>query len=305
MKTVVSYLGGVPPSQKVSHKTQLLQRFVDGVNACGDRGIAYQGHQVINSDIAVIQGWVHEGSGSSKHLMLRRSVIETQKKLKKKTIIIDSNLFNYKGMDNLHWYQRYSADGVFPTTGDYFDKHPDPSRWQQISKDMDVSLKDWRTSGDHILICTQRNGGWSMKGLTVVNWLDAVVQKLQGYTDRPIIVRSHPGDRNAIVYLNSNNKKYKLSTNKSLIDDLTGAWAVITYNSSPGVAAAIEGVPTFVTDPNFKDSQACDVSNFNLADIENPQMKDRQPWIEKIAMCHWKISELQNGSAWRHMRMYV
>lgn len=305
MKTVVAYLGGVPPSQKISHKTDLLQKFVDGVNACGDRGIAYQGHQVINSNVAVIQGWVHEGSGNAKHLMLRKSVLETQKKLKKKTIIIDSNLFNYKGIDNLHWYQRYSADGVFPSTGDYFWNNPDPKRWQQISRDMDVVLKDWRKSGNHVLICTQRNGGWSMKGLTVVNWLDAIISQIRKHTDRPIVVRSHPGDKNAVVYLNQSNRPYTLSTNKSLVEDLQNAWAVVTYNSSPGVAAAMEGVPPFVTDPNPLDSQAYDVSNFSLADIENPQMKDRQPWIEKIAMCHWKLSELQTGSAWHHIRNYV
>lgn len=305
MKTVVAYLGGVPPSQKTSHKTDLLLGFVDGVNACGDRGITWQGNQVINANVGVIQGWVHEGSGNAKHLMLRKAVVDTHKKLNKKTVITDSNLFNYKGVDNVLWYQRYSLDGVFPTTGVYFDREIDPKRWQQIGQDLGMTLKDWRSSGNHILICTQRNGGWSMKGVTVVSWLDTVIAQIRQFSDRPIIVRPHPGDKQAAIYLNQPQGKYTLSTNSTLVEDLKDCWAVVTYNSSPGVAAAIEGVPIFITDPAPQTSQAFDVGNFNLADIERPQLKERQRWIEKISMCHWKMSELQDGSAWRHMRNYV
>lgn len=305
MKTVVAYLGGVPPSQKLSHKTEILHKFVNGVNAGGDRGIAYQGHQVINSNVAVIQGWVHEGSGNAKHLTLRKNVIETQNKLKKKTIIIDSNLFNYKDKNHPTHYSRYSANGVFPTTGNYFWDNPDPSRWKQISKDLGISLKEWRNNGDHILICTQRNGGWSMKGVGVVHWLDSVVEQIRKYSDRKIIVRGHPGDKQAPVYLKKDNLHYTVSSNLSILDDFKNAWAVVTYNSSPGVAASIEGIPAFITDPDPRISQAYDVGNYDISKIESPVFKDREKWVEKISMCHWKISELEDGTAWRHIRNYV
>jgi hypothetical protein len=71
------------------------------------------------------------------------------------------------------------------------------------------------------------------------------------------------------------------------------------------VASAIEGIPTFITDPNPKISQAYDVANTDLSTIENPQMFDRQEWVEKLAMCHWNFDELSNGEAWQHMRDYV
>jgi hypothetical protein len=162
---VVSYLGGVPSPHKSPHKTEVLRRFVEGVKKIGDEGVAHSGRDLISCDVGVIQGWVHTGSANSPHLLIRKNVAQNIKN--KHTIIVDSNLFNYKDKNHPIHYSRYSMDGVFPTTGNYFSDNSDPSRWQQISRDLGISLKDWRTKGDHILICTQRNGGWSMQGTSV------------------------------------------------------------------------------------------------------------------------------------------
>lgn len=304
MKTVVSYLGGVPSSQKTSHKTELLRKFVTGVNRVGDRGIAHEGRNILSCDTAVIQGWVHAGSRSAPHLQLRQQVAQTQSRLNKHTVIVDSNLFNYKNKDHPIHYSRYSLDGVFPTTGNYMWDNPNPTRWQQISRDLGISLKDWRTNGSHILICTQRNGGWSMQGLSVPQWLDQIVKDIRKYSDRPIVVRGHPGDKLAKQYLQSKPGVYTVSRNESILNDFKNAWAVITYNSTPGVAASIEGIPAFVTDPKPEISQAYPVANIDLSKIENPEFKDRQGWVEKLSMCHWHFGELENGSAWSHIKTY-
>jgi hypothetical protein len=304
MKIVTAYLAGVPSPHKSPHKVEILKKFVEGVDCAGDRGIAHQGRNILPCDVAVIQGWVHEGSPATPHLQLRKNVADTQKKLEKHTIIIDINLFNYKDNNHPIRYSRYSMDGVFPTTGNYFWDIPDPQRWRQISKDLGITLKDWRTNGNHILICTQRNGGWSMKGLSVSQWLEQTVDEIKKYTDRPIVVRGHPGDKNVKNYLKSKLGRYSVSKNINLIDDFRNAWAVVNYNSTPSVAASIEGIPAFVTDPVPQTSQAYSVANVDLSKIENPELKERQKWIERVAMCHWKFEELSNGSAWQHMRSY-
>jgi hypothetical protein len=303
MKTVVAYLAGVPSAHKSPHKIEVLQRFIAGVNAAGDRGIAHTGNNIIPADVAVIQGWVHDGSPNSPHLMLRKNAATN--KQNKHTIIVDRNLFNYKDKNHPIHYSRYSMDGVFPTTGNYFWDNPDPRRWQQISRDLGIQLKDWRTNGNHILICTQRNGGWSMKGLNVSQWLEKTVDEIKKYSNRPIVVRGHPGDKAAGTYLKSRLSRYTVSTNEHILQDFMNAWAVVTYNSTPGVAASIEGIPAFVTDPVPQTSQAYAVSNYTLSNIENPELKERQQWIEKLSMCHWKFEELSNGSAWQHMRQFV
>jgi hypothetical protein len=303
MKTVVAYLAGVPSAHKSPHKIEVLQRFIAGVNAAGDRGIAHTGNSIIPADVAVIQGWVHDGSPNSPHLMLRKNAATN--KQNKHTIIVDSNLFNYKDKNHPIHYSRYSMDGVFPTTGNYFWDNPDSRRWRQISRDLGIQLKDWRTNGNHILICTQRNGGWSMKGLNVSQWLEKTVDEIKKYSNRPIVVRGHPGDKTAATYLKSKPGRYTVSTNEHILQDFVNAWAVVTYNSTPGVAASIEGIPAFVTDSVPQTSQAYPVSNYTLSNIENPELKERQQWIEKLAMCHWKFEELNNGSAWQHIKTFI
>ena len=299
---VVAYLAGIPPGNKNPEKPEVLSRFVSGVAQFGDAGVLHPGTNLIPCDVAFIQGWSHEHGKSSPHLRLREAVRDYQKQNNNRLLIVDSNLFNYTGKN---FYLRYSFDGVFPTTGNYFWDDPDPARWQQISRDTGISLKPWRSHGNHILICTQRNGGWSMKGMTVLDWLNQTVAEIRKYTNRPIIVRPHPGDKRAREYLNVKSSHWTLSTTAELTADLANAWATVTYNSSPGIASSIEGIPAFITDPTPQTSQAFAVANTDLSKIETPSMFDRQLWIEKIAMCHWNYNELSNGAAWRHMKQFV
>ena len=42
--------------------------------------------------------------------------------------------------------------------------------WLNIQRDLGVSLKPWSINErDTVLLCLQRNGGWSMKGKDVVS----------------------------------------------------------------------------------------------------------------------------------------
>jgi hypothetical protein len=63
------------------------------------------------------------------------------------------------------------------------------------------------------------------------------------------------------------------------------------------------GYHSFITDPSR--SQCSEVSHHKFDKIENPNLFDRQTWLERISMFHWKFSELEDGSAWSHMRKFV
>jgi hypothetical protein len=255
--------------------------------------------------VALIQGFVHEHGKSAPHLQLRQNAVDLQKRTNKRSLIVDSNLFLYADKTNSLHYLRYSFDGVFPTTGFYFDRDIDPSRWEQISRDLGISLKPWRTQGNHILICLQRNGGWSMRGLDVIQWMNSTILEIRKYSKRPIVVRPHPGDKKINGYLKVNHKSVSISTKTDLRDDLHNAWATIVYNSSPSVASIIEGVPAFLTDPQPQHSQSTPVANTDISRIEDPLMIDRQLWIERLSMCHWKFDELKSGAAWKFFRKYI
>ena len=303
--TAVAYYAGIPPNNSNLEKPLILDYFCQGVIAVGDTAVAHKEMSVLDCDVALIQGFVHNNGKQMPHLNLRKSAIDRQYKNGKRSLVVDSNLFLYVNKTNPLHYLRYSFDGVFPTTGFYFDKEIDPSRWAKISRDLNLNLKPWRTSGNHILLCLQRNGGWSMGGVSSIDWMNLTIASIRKYSNRPIIVRAHPGDKKIKSILKINHKNVSLSTKENLVDDLRGAWATVVYNSSPSVASIIEGVPAFLTDTIPQHSQSFDVANTDISNIENPVMPDKQPWVERLAMCHWNFDELKSGEAWQFFKKYI
>jgi hypothetical protein len=304
MKTVRIYYAGIPAKNNKREKRDVLKNFHLGVGE-GGHSTEVENTDWQPSDLAVMQGWVHANSGNTPHLVFRKRIITEQKRIGKHTLAIDSNLFLYRDPGNTKQYLRFSLDDVFPTTGNYFIDSVNANRWQQIKKDLNIDLKPWTNKGKHILICLQRNGGWSMAGLDVMEWCNLTIQSIKQYTDRPIVVRAHPGDKRAQQYLKLNHPNVTISNKASILEDFHKCWAVVTYNSSPGVAAAIEGIPVFVTDPTPQISQAYDVCNTNLKDIERPERPDRQQWIEKISMSHFNFNDLKTGVAWKIIKEYL
>ena len=308
----VSYLACLPPTNKNVEKGEILDRYAMGVAYMGDQVISHTQRTLIDADVAMMIGWVHENSKESPHLDFRKQIINYQKTKGKRVLLADSNLFLYKNTANPLHYLRYSYDGIFPNTGNYCDKEIDPARWKKLSADLGISLRDYRSNGNHILLCLQRNGGWSMGSYDVIDWTAKTINELRKYSTRDIVIRAHPGDKGAKGYLSPNNLIKKIGMLKgvrlsrdghSLENDLKNCWAVVNHNSSPTVGAAIEGYPIFVTDPTR--SQCAEIANTDLAQIENPNLPDRQTWAERLAMFHWNFAEIESGECWTHMRKYV
>ena len=305
--SVASYLMGIPPGNTNPEKPQIIVNFIEGVWSAGDKGSIVCDYTPVDADVAVVQGFVHPGSKNGQHLTLRKAVFEKQQRDGKRSIIVDSNLFLYADPGNSNKFLRFSYDGIFPSTGEYCNDNPDPARWELVQKRLGIKLKPWKKNGTDILICCQRDGGWSMGGEQLMPWLVRTVQQIRKHSDRRIVVRFHPGDKNQL-----NHKRmiarYRLPNvivthSQNILQDFSTAYCVINFNSSPTVAAAIEGISTIVLDPTK--SQAADVSHHSLKDINNLQEFDRELWIQKMAQMHWTLDELKDGTAWRHLRQWA
>jgi hypothetical protein len=257
---VVSYLATLPAKMlnsqhSTSEKFLTLKNYAEGVSTAGDAGILSTSMQYEPANVAVMLGWVHENGKQAPHLKFRQHVMDQQQQRGGRTVIADSNLFLYHDTKNPYHYLRYSYDGIFPNTGEYCDANPDLSRWQTIQQEMGIHVRDWRSSGNHILLCLQRNGGWSMGNVSVVDWATQTIVKLRQHTDRPIVIRSHPGDKRATEYMKQFSVNSQLknvivgNSSDPLVRHLKHCWAAVAHNSSPTVGAAIEGIPVFVTDP--------------------------------------------------------
>ena len=282
-------------TNKNAIKLAVLRRFGAGISKSTDQVEFVNGHDLIDCEVAVLLGFVHNDI-SSPHLQLRKKVLNNHKNI----IIIDSNLFQFANDNLKNYYLRYSLNGIFPTTGFYFDNKLDISRWKTISQQLGISLVPYRTNGNHILVCLQRVDGWSMGRTMVQDWLDNCVTEIRKYSNRPIIVRKHPGDKRQ-HQLNFSDQ-YTISKNLRLINDLENCWATVTYNSSPGIASLIQGIPTFVTDKESKRSQTWPICNTDLRFIDTPTMLDRTDWINRISQSHWNDDEVASGQAWTFIR---
>jgi hypothetical protein len=308
----VTYFSSSGSSDHQSEKFRLLKFFSQGVSRIDEVQEQHKA-EYIEGDVALIQGWSTDTSNTSIHNVIRRTVIEQQLLRNRYVVAADSNLFLYAvgKLNAPDHYLRYSFNGVFPNTGIYCDTDPDPDRWKKISKQLKIKPREYRTTGSDIILLLQRNGGWSMSGKPVRDWLVSTITEIRKHSDRRIVIRSHPGDRSSVSYLDpgslrirlANVKNYVISENPSLVDDLKTAWVAVNHNSSAVVGAALEGIPVFVTDPVR--SQCAEIASSNLAEIETPRYPDRMMWLDRISQFHWSFAELQSGECWAHMRQFI
>jgi len=60
-----------------------------------------------------------------------------------------------------------------------------------------------------------------------------------------------------------------------------------------------------VLDPIPARSHAFEISNTDISRIEDPLMPDRQGWIERISMSHYKVSDIQSGLLKNNIERYI
>jgi hypothetical protein len=145
---------------------------------------------------------------------------------------------------------------------------------------LNVNVKEWRTKGDHILVCP--SSVTMSRFYNRSNWLNETLVELRKYTDRPIKIRNKPRD---------NKTSGPRAATIPFEDDVKDAWAVVTLASIAGVEAACLGIPVFA-DVNSPCSQ---LGNLDLSLIENPKLVDRKKWLNTLSYYQYTEEELKKG----------
>lgn len=307
---IKSYLSSLPKHINGTEKINALTYFAEGAAKCGDQALTTYSQTYEACDVGAIIGNAFDANPAKTklaHYKVRKMVMDTQKQRNRYWLSIDSNVFIYKDPTNPHKYLRYSFNGVFPKTGIYCNDNPGEENWANIRRDYNMDLKPWRTTGNHILITLQRPLGWSMRGFSLMTWLENVFANIRQYSDRPIVIRWHPGDWKAYPNYAELLTRYNAVVSpqgKHITEDLVNCWALVCHNSTPSAVGPIEGIPSFITDDPLY-SQAGDIANTDFSLIENPILADREHWIRKLAQCHWSFEDLRSGRCWAHMRQWV
>jgi hypothetical protein len=149
-------------------------------------------------------------------------------------------------------------------------------RWSQL----DIEVKPWRADGKHILVLPQRSIG--EPGIAMPrNWIESVTRRLKRITDRPIVVRKHPGK----------NVKRELEL------DLHNAWCSVVWASGAGIKSIVAGVPVFHDLKNWIGAPAASC-NWN---IEEPFMGDRCSMLHRLAWAQWTWAEIESGQCFEYL----
>lgn len=302
MLDCVVYVSSVANPRKHPRKIACLENFARGVQALGKGVHVEWTHKYTPSKLAVMLGWATTNTGGP-NIALRKEIIREQQRYNQKTMCIDASCWKY--LDNTGTYLRYSLGGPFYDRAEYANANSSPDQWNKIRKDLGVDLWPEQSNNGHVLICMQRDGGFSMKTINPISWLDQKIQQIRTYTNRPIVIRPHPGDYNPQDY-----SKYQRQGGISvvnplsikLIDNLKHAQSAVFFNSSASVAAVCAGVPIFVDDSSCVSWQ---VANKDISMINSPLKFDRTQWVYDLAAAHWTDQDALTGRIYKKFLPYL
>ena len=303
----VVYISSVANARKHTRKIECLENFAQGVRVTGKNVVVDWDYRYQPSRLAVMLGWATTNTGG-RNITLRKQVIAEQQRYGFKTMCIDASCFKY--LDDHGAYLRYSLGGPFYDRAEYANANSNDAKWQEIQQRLGLTLKPHRDKiGNYILIGMQRDGGFAMKTLSPMSWLQQKITDIRKYTQRPIVIRPHPGqydmhDFAAYTGKNAarNNVRVIDPKNSQLIDDLQQAYAAVFFNSSASVAAVLEGIPTFVDDVSAVTWQ---VAHHDVAAIESPQQFDRTQWVHDLSAAHWSDQDGKAGRIYQKFLPYL
>jgi hypothetical protein len=165
----------------------------------------------------------------------------------------------------------------------------DPKRPEKLGIKLSPEKQQRRPE---ILIATQHQQSLQWQGQPpMATWVEETVAKIRKYTDRKIVVRTHPRSPISVKI-----PGVEIEVPKKILgsyDDFDIDYnyhCVINHNSGPAVQAAINGVP-IICDTT---SLAGEISE-KMENIENPSLPDRQDWFLRLCHTEWTVEEIRAG----------
>lgn len=176
-------------------------------------------------------------------------------------------------------------------------------------KKLGIELKSWH-DGNYVLICGQHGKSEQWINMPAMdNYYKQTVLEVRKFTDRPIVIRSHPRYRENLFFkidtdfyrqhhVEWNSPKQIRQTYDSfdLEPLLAHCHCTISHSSNSGISSIIEGTPAIVSE----ESLAYDVANSSIASIENLNKPNREQWL--VELCHKEWLEEELEQAWINLR---
>lgn len=290
--------------------TAICAAFAQGIRRAGDVAIELHSRFELRT-LGTCDAIVHVGdvnphnayTHADEAILFRCEAADRCGELDIRRIVIDTGFLSNQRLKPIAARpeaNRYFAVGFDGTKGygSYYNEASPPDRWQQLG----ISLKPWRTCGEHVLILGQMRFSASTYHLDILNWYGIVARQIREICDRPIVLRAHP---NQTLLPSIEVADFQIRTNQELGDitaDLDNAWCVVTRTSNGAVDAVVHGIPVITEDP-FCMAHA--VAEHNIQNLTNPRLPARESWLQNLAYAQWNVDEMAAGLTWRHLRAHV
>lgn len=157
--------------------------------------------------------------------------------------------------------------------------HNGPGRWFVGDKARyEIDDQPWGSRGESVLVLAQR--GIGQPGIAMpLDWIRTVMAKLARITQRPILLRRHPGLHGFRGALES---------------DIAKAHCAVTWGSGAGIKAICAGLPCF----HELDGWIGNSASARLADsVEQCDTPDRGLLWRRITWAQWTMREIECGEA--------
>lgn len=251
----------------------------DGIKACGDEVSirSETDHREADCDAALFWGFITPC----------QTIMADYRKAGKPVVYLDMGYWQRAGQDG---HFKVAVNARHPTK--YFQKvaHDD-----QRAKALGIAARPWRKEGRHILLAgMSAKAAWAEKIEPAERFERITIQALKNVTDRPIVYRPKPswGDAKPIEGARFSSREERLE------DVFSDCYAVVTHHSNVAVDGLVAGIPCFVWD-----GVATAMGSNDLKNIDRPcRPDDRDQWINDITYTQFRLSEMREGVAWRHLR---
>lgn len=186
------------------------------------------------------------------------------------TVLVCENGYAGKDENGRHYYaiavHGHNGSGWFPVG--------DEDRFAKLG----LKVQPWQDNGEgHIVVRGQRGIG-PPDMASPPHWHQNMAKRLRGMTDRKIVVREHPGrDRHL----------------EPVGEYLAGAWALVIWCSSVGVAALIDGIPVMYDAPHWICEDGALRFGQDIALLNEDAA--RQKALHRMAWGQRSIAEIETG----------
>jgi hypothetical protein len=150
------------------------------------------------------------------------------------------------------------------------------------------------TDGYILLAGMSAKAAWSF-GLRAEQYERDTISAIQRITKRTIVYRPKPSWGNAGPIPGT------VFDKKTRYDAaLAAAHVVVTHHSNVATDAILAGIPAIA-----KRGAASTLAPYDLTTVENPVWPtddQRRQHAANLAYCNWSVTEMRDGSCWRHLR---